>query len=44
MADRGFNVEVKGREEFVPVDELPFEALDINDSVREEDLESVRTG
>ena len=28
----------------VPEEELPFEALDINNFVREEDLDSVRTG
>jgi len=28
----------------VPEEDLPFEALDINNLVQEEDLESVRTG
>ena len=28
----------------IPEDELPFEVLDINNFVQEEELESVRTG
>ena len=35
---------IEDREKVIPEEELPFEALDINNFVEEEDLESVRTG
>jgi len=38
----GAGVEDLGK--VVPEEELPFEALNINNLVQEEDLESVRTG
>jgi len=44
MADLEFAVDVEGSGKVVPEEELPFEALDINNSLQEEDLESVRTG
>ena len=40
--DLGAGVEDSGK--VIPEEELPFEALDINNLVQEEDLESVRTG
>lgn len=40
--DFGAGVEDSGK--VIPEEELPFEALDINNLVQEEDLESVRTG
>ena len=39
--DFGMDVEDPGK--VIPEGELPFEALDINSFVQEEDLESVRT-
>ena len=36
--------DLEGSEKVVPEEELPFEALDINNLVQEEDLESIRTG
>lgn len=36
-------VDVEDPKRVIPEEELPFEALDINDIVQEEDLESVRT-
>lgn len=35
---------IEDREKVIQEEELPFEALDINNFVEEEDLESVRTG
>lgn len=40
--DFGAGVEDSGK--VIPEEELPFEALDINNLVQEEDLESIRTG
>lgn len=40
--DFGADVEDPGK--VIPEEELPFEALDINNLVQEEDIESVRTG
>jgi tRNA-specific adenosine deaminase 3 len=39
--DSGADVEDRGK--VIPEEELPFEALDINNLVQEEDLDSVRT-
>jgi len=37
-------MDIEDRGKVIPEEELPFEALDINNFVEEEDLESVRTG
>lgn len=37
-------VDVEDSRKVVPEEELPFEALDINNFLQEEDLESIRTG
>ena len=39
--DLGVNVEDRGK--VIPEEGLPFQALDINNLLQEEDLESVRT-
>ena len=44
MMDLDFCVEVEDPGRVIPEEELPFEALDINNLVQEEDVESVRTG
>ena len=44
MMDLYAGVDVEDLGKVVPDEELPFEALDINNLVQEEDLESVRTG
>lgn len=44
MIGLDFRVDVKDPGKVIPEEELPFEALDINNFVLEEDLESVRTG
>jgi len=42
--DLRFGVDVQVPGKVVPEEELPFEALDINNLVQEEDFGSVRTG
>lgn len=44
MMDLDFGVQVEGPGKVIPEEDLPFEALDINNLVQEEDLESVRVG
>jgi len=44
MMDLRFGADVKVPGKVVPEEELPFEVLDINNLVQEEDIESVRTG
>lgn len=44
MTDLDPGVEVGDIRKIIPEEELPFEALDINNLVQEEDFESVRTG
>lgn len=42
--DFDFDVDVEDPGKVIPEQDLPFEALDINNLAQEEDLESVRTG
>lgn len=42
--DLDFWMEIEDLGKVIPEEDLPFEALDINNFVEEEDLESVRTG
>ena len=42
--DLDFGADVEDSGKVIPEEELPFEALDINNLVQEEDLESIRTG
>ena len=44
MLGFGFGVGLEGPTKVVPEEVLPFEALDVNDLLQEEDLKSVRTG
>lgn len=44
MVDLDFGVNDEDPRKVIPEEELPFEALDINNIVQEENLESVRTG
>jgi len=44
MMDLDFGVQVEDPGKVIPEEDLPFEALDINNLVQEEDLESVRVG
>ena len=44
MMDLDSRVDAEDPEKVIPVEELPFEALDINNLLQEEDAESVRTG
>ena len=44
MMDLDSRVDAEDQEKVIPVEELPFEALDINNLLQEEDVESVRTG
>jgi len=44
MIGLDFGMDVEDPRKVIPEEELPFEALDINDFAQEEDLESVRTG
>jgi len=44
MIGLGFGMDVEDLGKVIPEEELPFEALDINNFVEEEDLGSVRTG
>jgi hypothetical protein len=44
MTDLESSVDVGDPTEAVPEGELPFEALDINSLIQEEDIESVRKG
>ncbi|KAF9643382.1 hypothetical protein BDM02DRAFT_3151652 [Thelephora ganbajun] len=43
MIDLDFGTDVEDPTKVVPEEELPFEALDVNNIVQEEDLESIRT-
>ena len=43
MMDLDIDVDVEDPEKIVPEEELPFEALDINNFPQEEDLGSIRT-
>ena len=44
MVDLDFGLDAEDPGKVVPEEELPFEVLDINNALQEEDLESVRTG
>ena len=44
MLGLGFGVGLEDPTKVVPEEVLPFEALDVNDLLQEEDLKSVRTG
>ena len=44
IMDPEFGTDVEDPEKAIPDEELPLEALDINNFVQEEDFESVRTG
>ena len=44
MIDLDFEMDVEDLGKVIPEEDLPFEALDINNFVEEEDLGSVRTG
>lgn len=44
MVDPDFGTDIEDLGKVIPAEELPFEALDINNFVQEEDLESVRKG
>jgi tRNA-specific adenosine deaminase 3 len=44
MMDLDFGMDVEDLGKVIPEEDLPFEALDMNNFVQEEDLESVRIG
>lgn len=44
MIDLDFGMDIEDPRRVIPEEDLPFEALDINNFVEEEDLRSVRTG
>ena len=44
MLGLGFGVDVEDPTKVIPEEVLPFEALDVNALLQEEDLKSVRTG
>lgn len=44
MVDPDFGADIEDPGKIIPAEDLPFEALDINNFVQEEDLESIRKG